>query len=264
MNIAKPECGYFFDLNVQVPHLQGVAFEELAAGFDGGAHEDREDVFGLGGVLDEDLLEHPPRGVHRGFPELLGVHLAKALESLDLHAFLAQAADGLEDLRDAGHVHRVAVGGDRKPGLGLLLADGLLGLQVPVGQVHAARFEFLGDLVEFLVPEEFLRGGEFLLGDLCAGVGGRLGGPFGFAQGRLALPVLAILGGRLLGLLGGLGLGGGDGLVGLGLGVEEPLDAVDADGPGGEVAGLVAGREESSQGMPRARWSGRVPRPRSG
>ena len=38
------------------------------------------------GVVDGHLLERPPLGVHRRVEELVGVHLAEALEALDLHA----------------------------------------------------------------------------------------------------------------------------------------------------------------------------------
>ena len=97
--------------------------DELSSGFHAGAHQDAEDVVGLGGLVDEDLLEDPSRGVHGGLPELLGVHFAEPLEPLDVHTLLSEAAEGGQDARDARHVDRLAVGSDRELVVGLLLAD---------------------------------------------------------------------------------------------------------------------------------------------
>ena len=47
-------------------------------------HEDREDLVGDGGLLDGDLQQRAPVGVHRGLAELVAVHLAEALEALEL------------------------------------------------------------------------------------------------------------------------------------------------------------------------------------
>ena len=56
-----------------------------------------------GRVLDLDADEHPLRGIHRRLPELVGVHLAEALEAADLDALLRElervVAERLERLR---------------------------------------------------------------------------------------------------------------------------------------------------------------------
>src|SRR5690606_41807211 len=75
-----------------------VALDELAARLDGVAHERRERLVGGGGVLDGDELEHPRGGVHRGGPELHGVHLAEATVALDADALPAELLDGLGEL----------------------------------------------------------------------------------------------------------------------------------------------------------------------
>src|SRR5204863_9430820 len=69
--------------DVKVPHLAGLGLDELLARLDPLAHEPGEDLVGLGGVVDLDPQEHPRLGVHRRVPELVGVHLAEALEPLD-------------------------------------------------------------------------------------------------------------------------------------------------------------------------------------
>src|SRR5215218_1477045 len=57
-----------------------VVFDERAPVLDDLAHELREQHLGLRGVLDRHLLERARLRVHRGLAQLLGVHLAEALE----------------------------------------------------------------------------------------------------------------------------------------------------------------------------------------
>src|SRR4051794_35482745 len=73
-------------LDVQVGHFAGVALDELASRLHRVAHQHREDLVGAGGVVDRHLLERAVLGVHRGLEELVGVHLAQALEALHGHA----------------------------------------------------------------------------------------------------------------------------------------------------------------------------------
>src|SRR3954449_12109079 len=73
-----------------------VVFDEPPAELDDLAHEAREQLLGLGRVLDRDLLERPGLRVHRRLAQLLGVHLAEALEAVETDARLL--ADDLEDL----------------------------------------------------------------------------------------------------------------------------------------------------------------------
>src|SRR5688500_16042499 len=64
--------------NIQVADVERVLLDEVLAGLDLVAHEDREDRVGLDRVLDAHLEERAVLGVHGRFPELLGVHLAEA------------------------------------------------------------------------------------------------------------------------------------------------------------------------------------------
>ena len=80
--------------DVEEPHVGGIALDEGAALLDVVAHEDREGLVRVGGLVEGDLLEDPGRGVHGGLPQLVVVHLAQALVALDT-AVLGQAAAGL-------------------------------------------------------------------------------------------------------------------------------------------------------------------------
>src|SRR5579871_5216842 len=68
--------------DVQEPDVLGVAGDERAARLDVLAHQHAEQLVGLGRVVERDLEQEPLRRVHRGLPQLLGVHLAQALEAL--------------------------------------------------------------------------------------------------------------------------------------------------------------------------------------
>ena len=58
----------------------------------------REQLVGLGGVVERDLEQQPGLRVHRGLPELGGVHLAETLEPL--HAVVEpRVALALRDAR---------------------------------------------------------------------------------------------------------------------------------------------------------------------
>ena len=59
------------------------ARDEVLARLDLLAHERREEMVGLAGVVEVDLQERARGRVHRRLPELVGVHLAEALEALD-------------------------------------------------------------------------------------------------------------------------------------------------------------------------------------
>src|SRR4051794_12382648 len=61
--------------DVEEADVFGVALDESATQFDVLAHEDREDLVRLRGVLEGDLQHQPLIGVHRRLPQLLGVHL---------------------------------------------------------------------------------------------------------------------------------------------------------------------------------------------
>src|SRR6186713_2418901 len=78
--------------DVEVGHRQRVLLDELAARFDLVTHQRGEDFIRRQDVLDAHLHEPARRRVDGGIPELLGVHLAEALVTLDRLA-LARLVD---------------------------------------------------------------------------------------------------------------------------------------------------------------------------
>src|ERR1700733_15697439 len=69
-------------LDVQEPHILRVPGNKGAAGLDVLTHEHAEQLVGLRRVVQGYLEQHPAGRVHRRLPQLLGVHLAEALEPL--------------------------------------------------------------------------------------------------------------------------------------------------------------------------------------
>src|SRR5918998_3010676 len=96
------ECGCMLPekvSSIQVLHLSGVLFDELFARLDLVAHECREELVGDRRGVDRDLQERPVLGIHRRIPQLVGVHLAEALEARDVGAPVgAQTPQGLLQL----------------------------------------------------------------------------------------------------------------------------------------------------------------------
>src|SRR5438128_550873 len=70
------------DSHVDVRRPQRIALDEVAPRLDLVAHQHREHVVGLDGVVDLHAQQAAHGGVHRGLPELLRVHLAQALVAL--------------------------------------------------------------------------------------------------------------------------------------------------------------------------------------
>src|SRR6478609_10493273 len=70
-------------LDVEEPDILRVLLDELPPRLHVFAHERREDRVGRGGVVDRDLAERARRGIHRGLPQLLVIHLAETLVALD-------------------------------------------------------------------------------------------------------------------------------------------------------------------------------------
>jgi hypothetical protein len=87
--------------NIQ-PGVEGVVFDELAAGLDDVAHENGEHLVGIERVLlvQVDFEEAALLGVHRGFEELLGIHFSETFEALNGEAAFADLDDALEDFGD--------------------------------------------------------------------------------------------------------------------------------------------------------------------
>lgn len=71
-------------LNINIDRVLGVLLDERLARLDLFAHEHGEHLVGVHGVLERDLLERAGLGVHGRLPELVRVHLAEALEAVDV------------------------------------------------------------------------------------------------------------------------------------------------------------------------------------
>ncbi|CWO13030.1 Uncharacterised protein [Neisseria meningitidis] len=70
---------------------QRVVFDKGTARLDLVAHQRNEHFVGGDGVFDAHFQQAAHGGIHRGFPQLFGVHLAQAFVSLDGHTFLGNA-----------------------------------------------------------------------------------------------------------------------------------------------------------------------------
>src|SRR5919112_4761202 len=66
-----------YRLDVEEPDVLRVALDERPALLDVLAHQHGEHLVGLRRVLEGDLQQEPVVGVHRGLPQLVGVHLAE-------------------------------------------------------------------------------------------------------------------------------------------------------------------------------------------
>src|SRR3954469_2228262 len=70
-------------LNIKEAHVFGVAGDEAAPRLDVLAHQNREQLIRRGSIIQSDLTQDSHRRIHRGLPQLLGVHLAETLVPLD-------------------------------------------------------------------------------------------------------------------------------------------------------------------------------------
>src|SRR5262245_56002952 len=73
-------------LDVEEADVLGVSQDEATAGLDVLSHEYGEQLVCLRRVVERYLKQDPTVGIHRGVPQLLGRHLAQALEPH--HAFV--------------------------------------------------------------------------------------------------------------------------------------------------------------------------------
>src|SRR5690554_475523 len=89
-------------LDVEVLNIQGVLFDEFASQFDVVAHEDCEGFFGFDHIAEGHLYEGTLGFVHRGFPQLFGVHFTEAFVSLDALSAGAFGHDGFDETGHAG------------------------------------------------------------------------------------------------------------------------------------------------------------------
>ena len=76
----------------------GVALDEVAARFHIIAHQHREDVVGFGSVLNRHVFQHARFGIHRGVPQLSGVHFTETFVALERNGVLSLR--GIAVLRD--------------------------------------------------------------------------------------------------------------------------------------------------------------------
>src|SRR6185295_6006185 len=77
-------------LDIEVRYLQRIVLDEVAARLDHVAHQGGEDLVGLVGVVYLDLQQGARLRIERGFPKLVGIHLAQPLVALDCDAFAAR------------------------------------------------------------------------------------------------------------------------------------------------------------------------------
>src|SRR5919199_1802273 len=110
------ECGRMLPekvSSIQVLHLSGVLFDESLARLDLVAHERREELVCDRRGVHRDLQKRPVVRVHRRIPQLIRVHLPKALEARDARVSVGtQASEGLLQLAVVVDVVVAAVVGD--------------------------------------------------------------------------------------------------------------------------------------------------------
>ena len=88
--IRAPQDG----LDVEIFDLESVALDELTPRLNALSHEQAEEPVGLPSVRQRHAQERPMPRIHRGIPQLVGVHLAQSLVARHVHALLARLADG--------------------------------------------------------------------------------------------------------------------------------------------------------------------------
>src|SRR6201998_2080981 len=111
----KPE-GLSYSLDIEIYYFESVVFDEFAARFDVFTHERGENIFCGDGVFELHLQQRAGVRVHGGFPQLLGVHFAQALESSDGEILFGVFHDVVEDVRGffPGDFRAVARHGERR------------------------------------------------------------------------------------------------------------------------------------------------------
>src|SRR5690606_31502066 len=190
--------------DVKIGHPQRVVLDELAARFDHVTHQGREDLVGGDRVLDPHAQQAPCFRVDRGVPELLGVHLAQALEALDgaaLPGLLHQPLLHLAEVAD-----RLAATAAADFGAGLQQAVELAG-DIGDGAQFAAqqlgRRQYLGGAQAVLLAVHQQGGGQatLVIGGLdLEAVAGAAQAAAVEARFQLAAP--AVQAGRVLEALG--------------------------------------------------------------
>src|SRR3954470_9306083 len=96
--------------HVQIGDVERIFLDELASRLDDVAHQPGEDLVGDVGLGDLDLEKGAVGRVQRRLPELVGVHLAKALVALDGETLAAGGEDRLQKLGRTGDQRAARVG----------------------------------------------------------------------------------------------------------------------------------------------------------
>src|SRR5712692_9896709 len=110
--VRRSSTGILYLLHVKVANFQGVLLNKITPRRDLVAHEDGEDVLDAGDVLELDLEQHAGLWVHRGLPELAGVHFAKTFVALEAAPFFADLQDRADQLARAGELGYLLLGFD--------------------------------------------------------------------------------------------------------------------------------------------------------
>ena len=74
------------------------------------AHERRKELLRVGGGVPGDAQDRALGWVHRRVPQLLGIHLAQALEAFDLDAPPADVVQRGQDRGNVGDIDHVRLG----------------------------------------------------------------------------------------------------------------------------------------------------------
>ena len=80
--------------DVEVLDFEGVVSDEVSSFFDIAAHQYAKESVGLAGIIELDAQQCAGGRIHSRIPQLVGVHLAEALESLYLNSFAANLSYG--------------------------------------------------------------------------------------------------------------------------------------------------------------------------
>ena len=85
-------------LHVQIPDVERILFDELAAALHVFAHQRGEDLLAFAQILQAHLQQRALLGIHGGFPQLLGVHFAQPFVALHADVALAFVLDVVQQV----------------------------------------------------------------------------------------------------------------------------------------------------------------------
>src|SRR5881394_1716226 len=87
-------------LHVEVPDVERVVLDELAARLNFVAHELHEHLLGLDRIGEIDAQQLAVGRIHRSLKQFLGIHFAQSLETVNLDALFSDRLDAAKNLRD--------------------------------------------------------------------------------------------------------------------------------------------------------------------